>query len=198
MPGERCCQRARGDALQLLPSQRWEGGDAAAAERGSGRSPVPLWQVPPTPRCRAGGRMLSSGGRAAPTPTRSLRRRTQADEAQPGPEAPQGEQRGSHSWGRSGSGLPGEQGGLPPIGSRCPPHPHRLQHPTAAAARGELAPARRERTGSTQLPPPKPQLPQRALPQPARSSGFTPSSSPAGMRAHGQGGSNSCCSYNDP
>lgn len=48
---------------------------------------------------------------------------------------------------------------------------------------------------------PAPRLPCRALPWPSRSFGFTPSlaaSSPARIRAHSQGGSNSCCSNNDP
>lgn len=48
---------------------------------------------------------------------------------------------------------------------------------------------------------PAPRLPCRALPWPSRSFGFTPSlaaSSPARIRAHSRGGSNSCCSNNDP
>lgn len=182
MPGERCCQRARGDALQLPPSRGWEQGDAAQTEPGSGQCPLHRGRSPRAAvLCRGMDTKLWSRTKSNTHP-------------------------GASAVGTAG-GRPAEAGGVAGGADRIPP-------PDRAGERGGIAPpptstthlastgssTRREgaspQAGSgAWLTPPKPHLPQRAAPRSARSFGFTPSST-ASIRS--RGGSNSCCSYNDP
>lgn len=131
MPGERCCQRARGDALQLPPSRGWEQGDAAQSQAADS---VPYTEAgPPALRCYAGGWTPSSGPEPNPTPIREPRPWARLEDAQPRPEALQEEQTGSHP-----------QTGLGSWGAFLP---HRLPPPTLpqpAPAPGGREPAPRQ------------------------------------------------------
>lgn len=138
MPGERCCQRAWGDALQLPPSRGWEPGDAAQTESGSGQCHPRQGRAPP-PWCHARGWTLSSGPEVNPTPIQEPRLWARLEDAQLRPEVSQKRQTGFHPH----TGL----------GSRGAFLPHQLPPPTlpqpAPAPRGrEPAPRQGPEPGS--------------------------------------------------